>query len=449
MKNISKEYSAEESIFENYATEPVPEAKRLGWMSQGMVWSGVAYCLAMFSVGGMLAGSMKFTSFILAVFWGSLIVAVIGTLIGMIGAKTHLASAFNSRFTLGVKGGKIFGLILAVSLSGWFGYQCYYFAGSIISALKMFGFSGGFTPVWAIIGGVLMMITAVAGLGGITLISNMGVPLLFLIAVLTIIGTVQNVDFSVLQAASANASDGMRVSNGIVIVVGSYITGACLVPDLSRFSKSRKDAVCGCVSGFMVAYPLLFLLGGFLFYAYGTSDPCEVLVLHCGLGIFAPFLVFISTWTTNDYNLYCSVLGFANALEDNMKLPTWLLTLLVGGISTLLGALGIVKTFTFFLDVVSVLIPPVAAVIIADYYFYNRGSGLYDYKNAGRLEEFRVNTCFSALAGIAAGMLCNYGHIGVLDELCAVVPSCLVAMLVSVIVLIIYNTITRSGKMAA
>lgn len=439
MKGISKRAPGSREVFEDYATTPVPEEKRFGWLSQGAVWSGVALCMAMFSIGGMIASSMEFSMFLTAVLVGSAIITVIGSLIGFIGAKTHLPSAFNARFALGTEGGKIFGLILAVSLFGWFGYQCHYFAVSTVATLELFGFSGGSLAPWAIVGGLLMIITTVAGFNGITLLSNLGVPMLFALLLAATVITVGRVDFSVLELASAQAS-GMNLPSGVVLVVGSYITGACIIPDLSRFSKKPRHAVGGCILGLMVAYPFLLLLGGFFYYAYGNADPCYVFVTHCGMGMFVPFLLVVSAWTTNGYNLYCSVLGISNVLDGIARTPRSVLTLAVGGVSTLLGALGIMETFTAFLNLLGVLIPPIAAVIIADYYLYNRNSGLYAYENADRLRPFRWNTCLSALSGMGVGLLCNYAGIGPLNALCAVIPVSLVAMLASMAVLVVYNT---------
>ncbi len=446
MKDISKKALAVESLFEDYATSPVPEESRFGWLSQGMVWSGGAFCMTLFSIGGMLASAMDLFSFVLAAFLGSAILTILGSLIGIIGSRTHMASAFNSRFTLGVAGGRLFGFLLAVSLFGWFGYQCYVFADSTLSALTLFGFFGGSRIVWTIGGGLLMMITAVVGFGGITLIANLSVPLLFgltLIAAGIIAG---NVDVSVLQAASSQTAGRMSLSDGIVLVVGSLISGACIVSDISRFSKKSRDAVGGCVLGFLIAFPLVLLLGGFFYYACGTSDLCDLLVTRCGMGMFVPFVLVISMWTTNDYNLYCSVLGISNALDDYIKLPRWLLTLIVGIVSILLGAFGIMAVFSSFLNLLGVLIPPIAAVIIADYYLYNQNSGLYDYENVDKLKNFRGNTCLSAIAGMLTGLLCNYADIGFLRALCARIPACIVAMLASVIALVICNIVTHLWK---
>ncbi len=445
MEKVKKKKT--EQVLEDYETKPVPEEARFRWFSQGMVWAGSAFCLAAFSVGGMLASMMSFGQMLLAVLIGSAVLTVIGAMIGVIGARTHLASAYTSRFALGTGGAKIFGIICALSLFGWFGYQCSYFASSTVATIQLFGGSGGSPIMWTIIGGLAMMITAVIGFKGIKWLSNFGVPLLFVLVAIAAIITATKVDYATLKTASEAAAGGMALPAAIVIVVGSFIAGACSVPDFSRFSKYPSDATSGCILGYMISFPIILLLGGFFYYAYSTADLCAIFITQCGLGVFAAVVLIISTWTTNDNNLYSSVLGITNAIDGKVQIPRWLLTVIVGVISTALGAMGIINYFTSFLNLLGVLIPPVAAVIIADYYLYNRKTGLYDYANVDKLKGFRVETCVSAVVGMAVGLLCNYAHLGFLDKLCTVLPACIVAMLGACICLIICSAV--GGKKTA
>ena len=427
-----------------YAVRPVPAEKRIGWGLQGLIWSGTMFCIPVFTVGGTLAAAMDMPSFLAAVLLGTVVIALVGLLTGNIGARTHLTSGFNARFALGVTGGKIFSLILALSLFGWFGYQCHDFAKSVVSSLAMFGFPNGSTTLWTIVGGLVVIATAIAGFSGITLFSALGVPLLIALVLATAFVTAGQVDNSVLRAASEAAAGGMSLSTGVTLVVGSYITGACITADVSCFSKTPKDAFWGSFLGYMIAFPLAFLLGGFFQYSYGVSNICQVMFTYCDMALFVPFVLAISIWAINNYNLYCAVRGIINTLDGHVKLPLWLVTLLAGAVSTLLGALGIMDTLSSFLSLLGVLIPPVAAVIIADYYLYHRNSGLYDYKGAGQLANFRGSTCLSAAAGIVVGLACNYADIPFLNALCQIVPSCIVAMFSSVAVLVIYNIAAHS-----
>ena len=442
MNEIKKIPAGAEEDLSGYAIRPVPAEKRIGWGLQGLIWSGTMFCIPVFTVGGTLAAAMDISSFLAAVFIGTMVIALVGLLTGAIGARTHLPSGFNARFTLGVTGGKLFSLILAVSLFGWFGYQCHDFAKSAVTSLAAFGFPNCSTAVWTIVGGLLVIATATAGFNGITLFSALGVPLLIALVLAAAFVTAGQVDVSVLRSAAAGG--GMSLSTGITLVVGSYITGACITADVSCFSKTQKDAFWGPFLGYMIAFPLAFLLGGFFQYAYGVSNICTVMFTYCDMALFVPFVLGISIWAINNYNLYCAVLGIINTLDGHVKLPQGMVTLLAGIVSTLLGALGIMDTLSPFLSLLGVLIPPVAAVIIADYYLYHRNSGLYSYKSTGKLKDFRGDTCLSSAVGIVVGLLCNYADIPLLNALCLTVPACIVAMLSSVAALVIYNTAAHS-----
>ncbi len=442
---MSEEVKKKEA-FEDYETKPVPEEARYRWFSQGMIWAGSAFCLAAFSVGGMLASTMNFGSFLIAVLVGAAILTVIAAMFGIVGAHTHLASAFSSRFAFGLNGAKIFGLIGALSLFGWFGFQCSYFASSAISTLRMFNianFDGSILSnptLWCIVGGLAMMLTAVVGVKGIKWLSNIGVPLLFVLVFVAAIITLTKVSMADLSAASAAAAGGMSIAAGITTVVGSFIAGACSVPDITRFSKKNSDAVAGSIIGYMISFPIILLLGGFFFYAFQTSDLCDIFINYCGLGGFAAFVLIVSTWTTNDNNLYSSVLGITNAVGDYIKIPRWLLTVIVGIISTLLGALGIINYFTSFLNFLGVLVPPFAAVVIADFYLYNKAK--YEFAQVGSVSGMRWDTFGSALVGSAVGLLCTYANIGFLKAIIAVVPASLFAMIMAVACYVVIHTVT-------
>lgn len=445
MNESKKTFLGPDAYSGDYAVRPVPEESRIGGGLQGLIWSGTMFCIPVFTVGGTLAAAMDMLSFFAAVILGTAVIAVLGLLTGAIGARTHLTSGFNARFALGVTGGKLFSLILSISLFGWFGYQCHDFAKSVVSSLAMFGFPGGSTTVWTIAGGLLVIATASAGFGGITLFSALGVPLLIALTLAAAFVTAGQVDGSTLRAASAAASGGMNLSTGVTMVVGSYISGACITADVSRFSKTQRDVFTGPLLTYTVIFPLTFLLGGFFQYSYGISNTCDVMFTYCDMALFVPFVLFVSIWAINNYNLYCAVLGIINTLDGRVTPPQWLVTLLAGVVSTLLGAFGVMDTLSPFLSLLGVLIPPVAAVIVADYYLYERKSGLYDYKNADRLRNFRGGTCLSAAAGIVVGLLCNYADIRFLNALCSAFPACVLAMLSSVVVLVIYNAVTHSG----
>jgi len=113
----------EKEVLNDYEATPVPDSEHMSWLSQGAVWIGASFCLAAIQTGGILANGLSFGQSIIAILVGSAILTVLAIFMGIVGAQTHLASAMNSRFSLGIKGSKIFGIVVAFSLFGWFGFQ--------------------------------------------------------------------------------------------------------------------------------------------------------------------------------------------------------------------------------------------------------------------------------------------------------------------------------------
>ena len=106
----------------------------MSWLSQGAVWIGASFCLAAIQTGGILANGLSFGQSIIAI-----LVAPLSYCLAISWESwcpDHLASAMNSRFSLGIKGSKIFGIVVAFSLFGWFGFQADMFGQTVVTLLE-------------------------------------------------------------------------------------------------------------------------------------------------------------------------------------------------------------------------------------------------------------------------------------------------------------------------
>ena len=101
---------------------------------------------------------------------------------------------------------------------------------------------------------------------------------------------------------------------------------------------------------------------------------CNKLVIGCVVP--RPIAV-VSTVKLNNLNLYSSSLGFSTLVHalrmkrgvavDRVRLTWW-----VGIASTLLSTLGILDHFIGFLVLLGVAIPPIAGIMLVDYYLLRR-----------------------------------------------------------------------------
>jgi cytosine permease len=90
-----------------------------------------------------------------------------------------------------------------------------------------------------------------------------------------------------------------------------------------------------------------------------------VIMVALGLGVPAMLTVILAAWANNTYNLYASSLVLATIFT---RQPRWLLTLAVGIVGSALGLLGIGDAVVPYLVLLSIAIPPIGGVYLANFY---------------------------------------------------------------------------------
>ena len=336
-----------EEQFNDYEATPVPEEVHMSWLSQGAVWIGCGFCLAAISTGGILANGLGFKDMVIAAILGAVILTIIAATVGIVGAKTHLSSSMGSRFCFGTNGARIFGLILALSNFGWFAFQADLFGNTVVTLVKETGGPELPQTLFTVLGALAMMLTV-----------------------------------------------------GVAAVVGNFAVGVTIVSDFTRYSKKPKDSVIGCLLGYFIGYLPILFLGALFTYAFQNWNIVEVMIAQLGLGIIAAIVLILAQWTTNDNNLYSSVLGLSNAINGKFPYVRWKLTLIVGLVSTVISAIGVQKYYMNFLTILTSTIPAVAGVIVSDFFILNKAG--YDFKliQENKLPNWKWNAMIAW--GIAA-----------------------------------------------
>ena len=111
-------------------------------------------------------------------------------------------------------------------------------------------------------------------------------------------------------------------------------------------------------------------IGGIMGVTTGQSDITQMFV-NIGFPIISMMILVLATWTTNTGNAYvagmaCRKIGnFREELRPRV-------TLIAGVIGIAMALTGLANSLTAFLNVLSAIMPPVAGVMIADYYIFGK-----------------------------------------------------------------------------
>ena len=350
---------------EDFERRPVPPSVRKSWWSISLVWIAIGIDLSAMLLGAELGGGMDLQSALLAVFVGSLFLGVLASFCAYIGAATGLSTSMISRFAFGEYGARIVSVIIGVSLLGWFGVQAGFFAENAYAAVEhLFGVSVS-TKWLALFGGLLMMTTAIYGYRAIERLSVYSVPFLVALILLAMsLAFYQQGSGALFEATDNTFSFGAATS----LVIGIFVLGAMISPDVSRWAKSRKDAVLAAFFGFFVGNSFMLIMAIILSKVLHTDDLTYVF-FAVGLGIPALLVLTLAQWTTNTNNLYSSSLGFSVVFRRTSKV---VITIVAGLVATMLAVFGIYDRFITFLSIMTMFIAPVGGIYTAEYYLINK-----------------------------------------------------------------------------
>ncbi|MBL7006462.1 MAG: cytosine permease [Spirochaetia bacterium] len=399
------------AALEDYGSTPVPEGKGKGWFGIGIVMWGVAVCLPAFLIAGLVAGPAKLGTAIGAFLVSSLILGLIAILTGIIGAQTRLSTGLTIRFTFGKYGAYVLQMVLFFASWGWFGVQLGFMAEGFGNGGLALVF-GSAVPIWVIkvAGGILMTLTAMVGFKAIEKLTLVAIPLLLILIIATI-SSVYGDGVTIASAANTTAEGAMPFGVAVSVIVGSFIVGALIAPDITRYAKSKKAGGFGMAFGMVIGFPLVLILGGIMVKGSGGEFDFSRIMLSNNSGFWA-FLavvtIILAAWTTNDNNLYSGALSI-NAMFP--KIDKWVITVISGGVGIIFALVGINTSggFQTFLGILTIVIPPAAGVLILDYFIFksdeNKG---YNPSEIDAVPNIRFIPCIAWILGSGFGFIIQY-----------------------------------------
>ena len=366
---------------DDYALDRVPDTARYPWWTVAVQRFGQLSDLTVFLLGAALGAGMGFWGAFWSLTLGSVILEVVAVFAGIAGVREGLSTSVLARWTgFGRSGSALIGLVVATSLIGWFGIQNAIFAEGLHALVD-----GVPVWLWSIVTGLAVTALVVFGFRWMAWIAYVTVPAFLLLAGWSVIGELSDHSLGDLLG-TAGFGEPMSIATGATIVAGSYIAGAVLAPDMTRFNRTTGDVVKQTVVSITLGQYVLGLIGVVLAYAIQSADVVTIFAATSGtIGI---IILVSATIKINDWNLYSSSLGFVNTLSTvfGLRVNRVVATIAIGVVGTALSALGILDRFTDFLTLLGVALPPIAGIMVAEYFLVRRWRPALDESRAeGRL----------------------------------------------------------------
>lgn len=364
MEKINKQVMEEQNS--DFETQAVPLDKRKSFFSITIVWTGFVFLITSMMAGGGLAKGLSLKEIIIATLSGNIFLSILSIAICIIASKTGLSFALITRYSFGHKGSKIATLFVPIVNIGWYTVQSAIYGHFIASIL---GIDGIWELVLMFVSAIVMGIFALIGMEALTVLGYVAIPAIIYLSLgaaikATNMGGVEHLINYVPQIS-------IDMTEGMGIVIGTWIlsTATCIA-DIMRFAKSIKEAVISTVFGLVLGNSLLIICGAVAAIGSNQSDLC-VMLLSMGLVIPSFVLMTTNIFTTSAANIYSTSLNLSNSFNmDRKKLI--LIILVISGLLTFTKPNEIDNLF-IFLDTLGKIVPPLAGIIISDYYVVNKG----------------------------------------------------------------------------
>ena len=352
----------------DYERGTVPQSERKHWLPIAGIWIAVGIDLSGTIMGVQLGNGLPFSQALTATVLGSVLLGLLAMACTYVGAATGLTSAMLSRAVFGRIGGVVIAIAMAISALGWFGVQTGFFADNArIAVEELFGASVP-VHVFTVIGGVLMILTALWGYRSIQRLSSWAVPLLVgLLLVAVVLAFVQFGTGDLFADVPAQFSYGGAVS----LVMGIFVFGVIVSPDIARWARTPKQAMAAGFVGFFVGNSLIVIVALVLSRVMGVEDLMRMFFM-LGLGAIALIVLTLAQWTTNTNNLYSAALNLSVVFTRASRRT---LTLVGGAIAIVAAIAGIYDAFIPFISLMGTFIAPYGGVYLAEF-FTRRGSRL-------------------------------------------------------------------------
>lgn len=344
--------------------------------------------LASSSLGNQLAISQM----ILVVLVGSMILTLLAAINISIGAKARLPTYGIVKFSFGSQGAIAINIIMAISLFGW-----------IVVTANMFGhtlqdlivnYFNMMIPLPILVGlGCIIFVAATAfGFEFLGKVSKWAIPIItILMLVIFYLSLKSSLHFTNINTMSFGA--------GVSSIVGTIIVLVATSPDFGSFVQDRKHAILASILTFTIAYPLLFIIG-----AIPSSLTSEGSLLSAmaviGATLPASILLVFACITGNSGNMFQGTLVVSTLLVEFKK---WKITVVLGGLATIVASFDIMSLFIPFLLFLGIVIPPISGIYIADFFMCRKVG--YDENLLMKEKKVKISTFIAWGIGSLVGFL--------------------------------------------
>lgn len=349
-----------------YEHTPVPLEHRRSFASVSAVWYSFPLVLTSAVIGGAVTAMLGFPLGILAILVGNLMLMVVVGSLSYLAGKTGESFAISVKRTFGKSGYVVVSGLLSTVVIGWFALMVG-LTGDTMS--RSFGQN---LLVMTLLGGVLYVAATFIGIKALTILGYFAAPLYVILGIAAVVLAFNSGSSAIFEYRPLAGAGALSFGVAVTMIFSTFTDSGTMTADFTRWAKNGKQGFFAAFTAFPIAK--FFAEGiGAVIVASGTTlvvnasqnggDFIGILASAGGvLKILAIIFVFVNLGVGCTHCLYNGAAGWSHMTKSNMRT----VTLILGAIGILVAITGVWAHFQDWLNLLGLIVPPIAAILIMD-----------------------------------------------------------------------------------
>ena len=400
-------------LVEDYSRHQVPEHKTVSGIHIGIIIIGVGITITAFILGSQMGLRLGFWYSLYAFYFGGFLLAIVAGFTGVVGASTRLSTAMIIKSTFGESGAKFVNSVLMLVMMGWCIVLAAFFGDAMHAGLETnWGVVSLPREFYIALGSAMMALITIFGFKALDKQSLVMVPIMlgFLSTILYL--ALRRMSLSDITSLETATGPAMGLGAATSIVVGSFIVGVTIFPDICRYVRNRPQAVTGSFIAFLLGYPVILILSAVPSIATGEADMMTVVTM-LGFSVLGFIFLVFASLTTGTFQLYSASLAFAALV----KTDKWKLVIVVAVITTVIAIFFSIDYFLDWLTFLSILIPPISGIYVTHFLLTKRGASNQDVTSNISVPAFGAWIAGTIVAFVAHNGSLQFTSIAAIDAI--------------------------------
>lgn len=361
MSNKEKDNILLDSEYEHV---PVPLEHRKSFASVSAVWYSFPLVLTSAVIGGVVTAMLGFTMGVTAILVGNLLLCLVIGSLSYLAGKTGENFAISAKRTFGQRGYIAVSGLLATVVIGWFALMVG------LTGDTMFRSFGQDLLLMTILGGVLYVGATFIGIKALAILGYIAAPMYLILGLISVYIAMKSGSSDILNYQPLAGAGALSFGVAVTMIFSTFTDSGTMTADFTRWAKNGKQGFLAAFTAFPISKFFAEVIGaiivatGVVMHPEVTGGDFITILANSSplLSVLAIIFVFVNLGVGCTHCLYNGAVGWSHITKGKMRT----LTIILGVIGIIVAVTGIWNAFQTWLNLLGLIVPPIAAIIIMD-----------------------------------------------------------------------------------